>query len=117
MRTRTYTKPHAVWLMSELVAAIPTFLRTAPDPRGGREALPDCGSVVSNGNVVTVIFADDIDPAAVDAVVAAHDPNAPRPRTPREEGLADIRAIIADPNTPAPTRRILQAMLKVWEGP
>jgi hypothetical protein len=62
-------------LMDEILAAIPASERvTVVD--GVRSADPDSLSVQATGTTVAVAVADDIDSAAIEALVAAHVPAA-----------------------------------------
>lgn len=60
-------------LHEELVAQVPTFRRVTTLANGEFLADGDHGRVVRKGDVVTLWFADDIDPSLVQAVVDAHD--------------------------------------------
>lgn len=68
--TGTYNAP---LLHDQLIASVPTFQRTHLN-EGVREGLSDNGIVEINAGILVITFADDIAPAAVDAVVQAHDP-------------------------------------------
>jgi hypothetical protein len=71
--TLTYTLPNDLsQLHDELLAAVPA-LRPAPGPDG---ALVPVMTVLGQGDVVRLIVPDGTDTAAVDAVVAAHVPQA-----------------------------------------
>lgn len=72
-------------LMDELIAQVPTFRRVT-----GNVADPDMGQVHGRGGRVEVVFADDIAPALIDAVLDAHVP-APPP-VPRDY-KAELRGV------------------------
>lgn len=87
-------------LMDELIAQVPTFKRVT-----GNVADPDMGQVHGTATWVEVVFADDIDPGLVDAVLDAHVPRAPAP--PRDF-KSELRAI---PGIPAELKSWLEAVL------
>ena len=79
MQQITVTKSHAdAQLMNELIAAIPTFIRTTAVSEGGitkNMCTSESGQVESypNGSV-RVSFADNISSSAVQTVIDAHTP-------------------------------------------
>ena len=79
MQEITVTKSHAdAQLMDELIASVPTFIRTTPvivDGFTRNHATRESGQVESypNGSV-RVSFADDISSSAVQTVIDAHTP-------------------------------------------
>ena len=80
MQQITVTKSYAgSQLMAELIAAVPTFLRTTAVTEFGRTInhaiTGECGGVESypDGRV-RVTFADDISSSAVQTVIDAHTP-------------------------------------------
>ena len=74
MQTIQVTKAVRVdQLMDEVLAAIPTSERvTVTD--GVRSADPDSLTVQATATVVTITVADDVDAAAVEALITAHVP-------------------------------------------
>lgn len=85
---REYTVPNDLSrLMDEILVAVPISRRVRTRDDGTNEALLDHLRVSGLGERIIVEFADDIDAAMVDAVVAQHDPNTPRPPTPREAAV------------------------------
>lgn len=63
-------------LMDELIAGVPGFSREI-----NQQKAPDMGQVFGGGTTTTVVFADDILVADIQAVVDAHTPQV---RTPRD---------------------------------
>ena len=79
MQQITVTKSHSdAQLMNELIAAVPTFIRTNTVTEFGRVTnicTPESGQVESYSNgSVRVSFADDISSSAVQTVIDAHTP-------------------------------------------
>ena len=75
MKTLTYTKANNLsQLHDELIAAIPNFRRVRTRVGEFDDGLADTGRVYGDGAAITIVYADDIDDAAVQAIVDAHTP-------------------------------------------
>ena len=97
MQKREYTKSNDLsHLHDQILAAVPASRRVRVSAEGRNEALRDNLRVSGLGDRIIIEFADDINPAAIDAVVAAHDPNAPRPPTAAETAAQAARADLID---------------------
>ena len=108
---REYLKPNdPARLMDEIVVAVPASKRVRVNARGENEALPDNLRVSGRGDRIIVEFADDIDPAAIDAVVAAHDPTAPKPPSAAEGASQAARTDMVNAFDALLQRRVLTPM-------
>ena len=75
MKTLTSIKAHnAGQLHRELINGIANFRRFRTRDDGIDEGLFDTGRSYSSDNTITIVYADDIDDAAVQAIVDAHTP-------------------------------------------
>jgi hypothetical protein len=75
MKTLTYTKTNNLsQLHDELIAGIANFRRFSTRVGEFDIGLPDTGRVYGDGNTITIVCADDISDAAVQAVIDAHTP-------------------------------------------
>ena len=75
MKTLTYTKTNNLsQLHDELIAGIANFRRFRTRVGEFDIGLPDTGRVFGEGTTITIVCADDIDDAAVQAIVDAHTP-------------------------------------------
>lgn len=89
-KTLYYTHPHhAGKLLEELAEAVP-MLRPVEKPDGTRWAVMQLSS---RGDDIELTVPNEVDKAAVKAVVDLHTPTAPPP-TPDEVDLADIQAAL-----------------------
>lgn len=61
-------------LMDELIAGVPTFLRTTVDADGRNVATADSGVVEGSPTTIRITFADNIPAVDVQAVIDAHVP-------------------------------------------
>ena len=77
MQTITTSTSVKLTLLAEELSAVSTFRRTESGPIGLTDT-EDCGVVQGTSNDRAIItFADDIDPALVQAVIDAHDRTQP----------------------------------------
>jgi len=75
MQTKIFTLTNNLsQLHDELIVNIPTFLRTHKNSEGNDELSDDGGRVFGQGDVLTIMYADDIDTSVITAVVEAHVP-------------------------------------------
>lgn len=91
MRLTLTGRYKATGLMDELLARFPAW-RGDSDPRPGGGFINPRLSVQHKGDTVWLDVPDDADRAAIDAVVAAHDPDA---ETKSERGARERREAIA----------------------
>jgi hypothetical protein len=112
MKTLTFTQAHHLGkLHDELLAAIPAL-----QPTGTGDERQAVMTVSGDGQTLTLQVPDGADEAAIQAVVAAHDPTPPAPPVdPDEELAAAIRAVdtslIVDPATKAAVEGLRDALL------
>ena len=98
MDTRlTFTKAHHLGkLHGELLAAFPSFVETVDGRKSAR-----C-SVTGRGDAIELWVPAGTDPAAVQAVIDAHDATPPvSPPSPRDVARAKIDAALAAKSLPA----------------
>ena len=75
MKTLTYTKTNNLsQLHDELIAGIANFRRFRTVEGEFDVGLDDTGRVFGLGTAITIICADDVDSAAVQAIIDAHTP-------------------------------------------
>lgn len=81
MRTLTVTRPHHLAkLTHELLAACPELApRLIPDAQlpNGAPVRAASFKLMATGNTLRIVVPDDADDAAIQAVIAAHDPTPP----------------------------------------
>lgn len=129
MKSLHFLKPNNLdRLHDQLVAALPA-LRPVPntvgrlDPVTGQVALEPVIAVEGRGDDIWLTVPDNADEVAIVNVIAAHDPLAPRPRTPNElaqaqarDAAADALLVALDTNAPDRKAKLLALLSRMQEG-